>query len=603
MHYGHPDMMNKELIIQQGGVSKATKTVNLSEDIFAGMDLTLRGEGRTIKHTEYMHLAKGRDLGFNTVLTFFAKLSSGTGEQVLTRQMLRLGHVMPLGEFLGFYYAHGGYYLTQHLLARSVPMLTFLWLLIVLDNPSSDPNPQRICDGCENLEGADIMAEMLAKSFSSLIGLFMMASTAPLVLEIWIEHGIIQAIGRLFLQMITGAPMHFIFQAKIIGIYVTSEIRYGGAAYLATGRGLPTDRRKVFNKSGGLYLDWAQHAFYDGFRLLLAFAMAVIFGAMGKKPETMAGLQWWCLSLLLTACSWLYAPFLFNPYQFAFPFLQNDWADWKEFFLAEQGKNWQDWHERSQLKPGSGLRSTVMDVIYWMMFCTAWYTSVNVKLSTVVHIANASRALTQVFVVAPPIFLSLAFCIVMGVVLREQCRLHLALAAVAVGLLDLAEAYLAVRKFIDYDMFLGIDWFKVFGAAVVLKYAILSLSLFCVECALRMKEDARMPPWWNMVKLPFKMWLLAHRMAFDLIVSMFIFVTLLPPVLFDRVRMACCAGCSIHQLLLFRDAGHSQREASSGAFDMYASAHMTTDPTEKSQEMTTGSFSRGARAPTQGRMS
>lgn len=58
-------------MMQQGGVSKATKTVNLSEDIFAGesrdaltltltvpvmtstprpgMDFTLRGNGRTIK--------------------------------------------------------------------------------------------------------------------------------------------------------------------------------------------------------------------------------------------------------------------------------------------------------------------------------------------------------------------------------------------------------------------------------------------------------------------------------------------------------------------------------------------------------------------------
>ena len=30
-------------MMQQGGVSKATKTINLSEDIFAGMDFTLRG--------------------------------------------------------------------------------------------------------------------------------------------------------------------------------------------------------------------------------------------------------------------------------------------------------------------------------------------------------------------------------------------------------------------------------------------------------------------------------------------------------------------------------------------------------------------------------
>ena len=106
-------------MMQQGGVSKATKTINLSEDIFAGMDFTLRGwgccriplgvpeqvlgacvsmgfrwfsmvsarylggfevfsggsvrQGRTIKHCEYFHVAKGRDLGFNTVLGFFSK--------------------------------------------------------------------------------------------------------------------------------------------------------------------------------------------------------------------------------------------------------------------------------------------------------------------------------------------------------------------------------------------------------------------------------------------------------------------------------------------------------------------------------------------------
>ena len=35
----------QEYMMQQGGVSKATKTLNLSEDIFAGMDFVLRGGG------------------------------------------------------------------------------------------------------------------------------------------------------------------------------------------------------------------------------------------------------------------------------------------------------------------------------------------------------------------------------------------------------------------------------------------------------------------------------------------------------------------------------------------------------------------------------
>ena len=40
----------QEYMMQQGGVSKATKTLNLSEDIFAGMDFLLRGGGVFISH-------------------------------------------------------------------------------------------------------------------------------------------------------------------------------------------------------------------------------------------------------------------------------------------------------------------------------------------------------------------------------------------------------------------------------------------------------------------------------------------------------------------------------------------------------------------------
>eukprot|EP00438_Fugacium_kawagutii_P033438 Skav208824 [mRNA] locus=scaffold667:224993:229471:+ [translate_table: standard] len=66
MHYGHPDLMNKQYMMQQGGISKGTRTLNLSEDIFAGLDFTLRADGRSICHKEYFHLSKGRDLGFNS---------------------------------------------------------------------------------------------------------------------------------------------------------------------------------------------------------------------------------------------------------------------------------------------------------------------------------------------------------------------------------------------------------------------------------------------------------------------------------------------------------------------------------------------------------
>ncbi|CAN0539348.1 unnamed protein product, partial [Laminaria digitata] len=43
MHYGHPDLFDKVFFMAAGGVSKASKGINLSEDIFAGYNGTLRG--------------------------------------------------------------------------------------------------------------------------------------------------------------------------------------------------------------------------------------------------------------------------------------------------------------------------------------------------------------------------------------------------------------------------------------------------------------------------------------------------------------------------------------------------------------------------------
>jgi len=35
-HYGHPDVFDRLFHVTRGGVSKASKIINLSEDIFAG---------------------------------------------------------------------------------------------------------------------------------------------------------------------------------------------------------------------------------------------------------------------------------------------------------------------------------------------------------------------------------------------------------------------------------------------------------------------------------------------------------------------------------------------------------------------------------------
>merc|ERR1719478_25116 len=61
LHYGHPDVFDKLFFITRGGISKSSKGINLSEDIFAGYNCVIRGG--TVGFKEYVQVGKGRDVG------------------------------------------------------------------------------------------------------------------------------------------------------------------------------------------------------------------------------------------------------------------------------------------------------------------------------------------------------------------------------------------------------------------------------------------------------------------------------------------------------------------------------------------------------------
>ena len=64
-HYGHPDVWDKVWALSNGGVSKASRTLHVSEDIFGGINVILRGG--SISYEEFIHCGKGRDMGFIAV--------------------------------------------------------------------------------------------------------------------------------------------------------------------------------------------------------------------------------------------------------------------------------------------------------------------------------------------------------------------------------------------------------------------------------------------------------------------------------------------------------------------------------------------------------
>ncbi|EPS63560.1 hypothetical protein M569_11224, partial [Genlisea aurea] len=107
-HYGHPDVFDRLFHLTRGGVCKASKVINLSEDIFAGFNSTLR-EGN-VTHHEYIQVGKGRDVGLNQISLFEAKIANGNGEQTLSRDLYRLGHRFDFFRMLSCYFTTIGFY-------------------------------------------------------------------------------------------------------------------------------------------------------------------------------------------------------------------------------------------------------------------------------------------------------------------------------------------------------------------------------------------------------------------------------------------------------------------------------------------------------------
>ena len=88
-HYGHPDVWDKVWAVSNGGVSKASRTLHVSEDIFGGINVVLRGGA--VEYYEFIHCGKGRDITFGGVNGFEQKIAGGNAYQAVSRDLSRLG--------------------------------------------------------------------------------------------------------------------------------------------------------------------------------------------------------------------------------------------------------------------------------------------------------------------------------------------------------------------------------------------------------------------------------------------------------------------------------------------------------------------------------
>ncbi|KAE8670869.1 Callose synthase 3 [Hibiscus syriacus] len=117
------DVFDRIFHITRGGISKGSRGINLSEDIFAGFNSTLRRGN--ITHHEYIQVGKGRDVGLNQISLFEAKVACGTGEQTLSRDIYRLGHRFDFFRMLSCYFTTVGFYFSSMLVVFTLYLFLY----------------------------------------------------------------------------------------------------------------------------------------------------------------------------------------------------------------------------------------------------------------------------------------------------------------------------------------------------------------------------------------------------------------------------------------------------------------------------------------------
>ncbi|ORZ12773.1 1,3-beta-glucan synthase component-domain-containing protein [Absidia repens] len=324
LHYGHPDFLNAVFMTTRGGVSKAQRGLHLNEDIYAGMNALSRG-GR-IKHTEYLQCGKGRDLGFCSILNFTTKIGTGMGEQLLSREYYYLGTQLPLDRLLTFYYAHPGFHINNIMVIFAVQLFLFCMTVVgtmAISLPSCSSLDLTSDVGCFN--GTPIY-DWLKRCILSIFMVFFIAFL-PLFLQELTEKGTGRSLLRLAKQLLSLSPFFEVFVTQVYANAVVSNLSFGGARYISTGRGFATSRLPF----SVLYSRFANSSIYFGARTML---MLLFVSLATWTPHLV---YFWA-----TVSSLIFSPFIFNPHQFVWTEFINDYRYFLSWFTKGNARHYHE---------------------------------------------------------------------------------------------------------------------------------------------------------------------------------------------------------------------------------------------------------------------
>ncbi|XP_031124227.1 callose synthase 11-like [Ipomoea triloba] len=355
MHYGHPDVFDRFWFLSRGGISKASRVINISEDIFAGFNCTLRGGNVT--HHEYIQVGKGRDVGLNQISMFEAKVASGNGEQVLSRDVYRLGHRLDFFRMLSFFYTTVGFFFNNMMVV--IMVYAFLWGRLYLALSGVEDYAR------SNATNNKALGAILNQQFVIQIGAF---TALPMIVENSLEHGFLSSVWDFITMQLQLSSLFYTFSMGTRAHFFGRTILHGGAKYRATGRGFVVSHKR-FAENYRLY---ARSHFVKGIELGVILIVYASNSPLAKNTFVYIAMT---ISSWFLVLSWIMAPFAFNPTGFDWLNTVYDFDDFMNWIWYNRGvfakadQSWETWwYEEQEHLRATGLWGKLLEIILDLRF-------------------------------------------------------------------------------------------------------------------------------------------------------------------------------------------------------------------------------------------
>ncbi len=164
----------------------------------------------------------------NQISMFEAKVSSGNGEQVLSRDVYRLGHHLDFFRMLSFYYTTVGFFINNLIIVLVV--YAFLWGRVYLTLSGVEASLSNTSDALHNTA----LTASLNQQFLVQLGLL---TALPMIVENALEHGFLRALWEFFTMQLQLASVFFTFSMGTRAHYFGRTLLHGGAKVCSA----PTD--------------------------------------------------------------------------------------------------------------------------------------------------------------------------------------------------------------------------------------------------------------------------------------------------------------------------------------------------------------------------